>query len=94
MDVSIFDEIFSSGAFTEERIDSAGVLVMNLAKSNPPDAAKAKQLLANLLLFAIADGRCQNPERCASHYYEVMQAALGEPTLLDSVKERQSGTDI
>jgi hypothetical protein len=91
MDPSIFDEVFRDGAFTEERLDAAGVLLMNVARENPADAVQAKQLLAQMLLLAIADGRCAHPERCAAHYYEVMRAAFGEPTLLDCVKGNQSG---
>ncbi len=84
----MFDEIFRDGAVTEEGIDEAGVIVMRLVERNSGDAGKAKQLLADLLLFAIADGRCSDPQRCAEHFYSVMRAAFGEPTLLDSVKRR------
>ena len=88
MDISMFDDIFRDGAFTEERLDAVGVLVMSLATKNKDEATKAKRLLADLLLFAIADGRCARPHECAAHYYSVMNAAFGEPTLLDSIKTK------
>jgi hypothetical protein len=89
IDSHFYDGIFDDGAFTEHRLDAAGVRLMELAHSDPEEAKKAERLLKDSLFLAIADGRVADPQGCASHYFTVVKAALGEPTLLDQVKARQ-----
>ena len=82
---STFDEIFADGEFTERRIERAGVLVTHLARQNVAEARKAKRVLGEMLLFAIADQRCSDPQRCAVLYYDAMSTAFGEPRFTESV---------
>jgi hypothetical protein len=89
VDGHFYDGIFDDGVFTEQRIDAACVRLMELAQSDEREANKAARLLKDMLLLAIADGRVVDPEGCASHYFTVVEAALGEPTLLDKVKAWQ-----
>jgi hypothetical protein len=62
---------------------------MKLAQWDKSEAKQARCLLEEMLLLAIADARVADPKGCASHYFTVVSAALGEPTLLDKVKEWQ-----
>ena len=89
VDVYFYDGIFDDGVFTERRIDAACARLMKLAQSDESEAKKARCLLEEMFLLAIADGRVVDPKGCASHYFTVVNAALGEPTLLDKVKEWQ-----
>lgn len=82
---SMFDEIFCDGEFTQSRIEKAGILVMYLARQDIAKARRAKRTLGEMLLFAIADQRCKDPQRCAVVYYTGMSTAFGEPRFLDSV---------
>lgn len=79
---SLLDEIFADGKFTDRRIEEAAVVVMYLAQHNKAEANKAKRMLGEMLLIAIADRRCSDPQRCAACYCEAMRAAFGEPTCL------------
>ena len=83
------DGIFDGGAVTPERLDAAAVRLMELAQSDLGEAKKAASLLNDLLLLAISDGRVSDPRECANHYFTVVKAALGEPTLLDKVRAHQ-----
>lgn len=82
---SMLDEIFADGEFNESRIERAGVLVMHLAQQNRAEARKARRVLGEMLLFAIADQRCADPQRCAVQYYDAMSTAFGEPHFSESV---------
>jgi hypothetical protein len=86
MDPDLFDEIFRDGRFTEERIDAAGVKIMQLAQQDNASARQAARLLESMLVLAIANRLAVTPEGCASHYLDIVRAAFGEPTLLDKVK--------
>jgi len=88
VDDYFFDDIFQGGTITEERIDAACTRLMKLAQSNKEEAKKADRLLKDILLLGIADGLAADPQGCATHYFTVAKAALGEPTLLDQVKAR------
>ncbi len=79
LDGTVFDEVFPDGEFTENRIEAAGLIVTYLAQTNKAEARRARRLLGEMLLFAIADHRCSNPQGCAADYYEAMRAAFGEP---------------
>jgi hypothetical protein len=89
VDGHFYDGIFDDGAVNRERLDAAAVKVMELAQSDLGEAKKAASLLKDLLFLAIADGRVSDPRECANHYFTVVKAALGEPTLLDKVKAQQ-----
>lgn len=89
VDSHFYDGIFDDGAFTQQRIEAACVRLLGLAQLDEKEAKKADRLLKDMLLLAIADGRVVDPEGCASHYFTVANAALGEPTLLDNVKAWQ-----
>ncbi len=93
IDAQMFDSVFAGGAVTEQRLEEASVLVMQLAQRNKDAAQSAERLLARIVLSAIADGLCAKPQECAATYFELMRAAFGEPTLLDSVKDRLLGQD-
>jgi len=87
VDAHFYDGIFDDGAFTKERIDAACIRLMELVQSDDKEANKATRLLKDMLLLAIANGLVADPQGCASHYFTVVKAAFGEPTLLDKVKE-------
>jgi hypothetical protein len=89
VDGHFYDGIFDDGAVTPERLDAAAVRLMELAQSDLGEAKKAASLLKDLLLLAIANGLVSDPRECARHYFTVVKAALGEPTLLDKVKAHQ-----
>jgi hypothetical protein len=89
VDGHFYDRIFDDGAFTPQRIEVAGVRLMELAQSGEKEANKAARLLADMLLLAISNGLVADPKGCASHYFTVVKATLGEPTLLDKVKAWQ-----
>ncbi len=85
-----FDPIFDSGAFTEERLEVAGVKIMQVAQKDIKEARAAADMLGKMLLLALANDLVINPRNCAEAYFRVAAAALGQPTLLDQVK-RQHG---
>jgi hypothetical protein len=86
MDAHFFNGIFDDGIINEDRIDAAGVRIMELVEADGAEARKAAHLLQDILLLAIADGRAVNPQSCATHYFVVERAAFGSPTLLDQIK--------
>jgi hypothetical protein len=88
VDGYFYDGIFDDGVVTPERLDAAAVKLMELAQSDRGEAKKAASLLKDLLLLAIAEGLVSDPRGCADHYFTVVKAALGEPTLLDQVKAK------
>jgi hypothetical protein len=89
MDVHFFDPIFNDGAFTEQRIEAAGVRIMELVQTGQEsEASAAVRVLADSLLLAIANDLVNNPVACARDYLRLRKTALGEPTLLDEIKER------
>lgn len=58
---------------------------MYLARQDMAEARKARRVMGDMLLFAIADQRCSDPHRCAVLYYDLMSAAFGEPRFTQSV---------
>jgi hypothetical protein len=86
IDGHFYDGIFDDGAFTPQRIETACVRIMELARSDEKEANKAARLLEEMLLLAIADDRVDDPKGCASHYFTMVNAAFGGLTLLDKVK--------
>ncbi|MBZ5719017.1 MAG: hypothetical protein LAO03_01420 [Acidobacteriia bacterium] len=83
----LFEDVFCGGAVTEERIDAACGKIMALAQSDKKEEAKkADRRLKDILLYAIASGLVADPKRCVAHYFTVIRAAFGEPTLLDQVQ--------
>ena len=82
-----FDDVFHGGTITTERIEAAATRLMQLVQSNKKEEAKAAaRLLKDIIFYGIADGLCADPIGCTSHYRTVVNAAFGEPTLLDQVK--------
>lgn len=91
VDVQFFDDVFADGAITEARIEAACVKIMQVAGRDVEEAKKADGILKDIILLGIADGRTANPQRCVEHYFSMIRAAFGEPTLLDQVKKRVGG---
>jgi hypothetical protein len=89
VDAHFFDGIFPGGIVTEKRIESAGVRIIDLMRTGDTQAAKeAERILGDILILAIADGIARNPKGCASRYLTICQAALGELSVLDQIKQK------
>lgn len=95
IDLEFLDDAFPGGAVKPETIDAACVKIKSLVDQNKLlDAQEADRLLKDILLLAIADGRASNPEQCALHYFSVIRAAFGQPTLLDEIKKQKGCADV